>query len=646
MGLDKSPDRYAGSGASMGGIGSGAYGLLNSLFMAEGGLAKKQNWFQRYVSNLTKSSDSLPAWARDPLGSQALLRKLAGQGRKGDSLSAAMLPLNFMGAGLGSKLGMPIKGLSSGAQLATKAPSVISKFTPEMKSFEMADIDAKAYNALKNMDPSSIKIPETGISFSPRAAKGAIREWIQEGFPSDASSWEIVQALRETLLKNKYPKVDLSDVAKFNEYYAKEFYGLLPDDSIKLFKGVSQTTNIGGANGSKAWRTGERDLGTYFSTNPYIASVYAAMLGSARVGGDELPMFSINKKISELKNFLGEGSIRNSNAQGSMEFPQVLGGEDLSKMLPSLYSLPGQVYGKLFGATSNNLKSIPNQWPFGFAGGGLVSGLLSKAKSLAYKPINFLNQYINYFKARGMVKKGMFHGSADLGRNSDGPFNGITELGKDYSRDPYYGMGFYGTTSKAEADLYAGGYNAPGQWGESYGSLNKITKIPFGRYLDFSKNLKKQNYGLWSILGKQGFMGAGENLGSLMNKSGMTGSIMPRISAGMAPGDINAAKWIALNKPEGTKLTSNFANGGMVKYKLPSYDVGSPYIPKDQIAQLHKGERVLTAEQNKNFSSSGPVTNNITINGADKDPKQIAQEVMIQLERIQSKNNKTNLVGA
>jgi TP901 family phage tail tape measure protein len=90
---------------------------------------------------------------------------------------------------------------------------------------------------------------------------------------------------------------------------------------------------------------------------------------------------------------------------------------------------------------------------------------------------------------------------------------------------------------------------------------------------------------------------------------------------------------------------SRFANGGLAKYKLPSYEVGSPYIPEDQIAQLHKGERVLTAQENKNFSSSGPVTNNITINGADKDPKQIAQEVMIQLERIQSKNNKTNLVG-
>jgi TP901 family phage tail tape measure protein len=90
---------------------------------------------------------------------------------------------------------------------------------------------------------------------------------------------------------------------------------------------------------------------------------------------------------------------------------------------------------------------------------------------------------------------------------------------------------------------------------------------------------------------------------------------------------------------------SRFANGGLANYKLPSYDVGSPYIPEDQIAQLHKGERVLTAQENKNFSNPGPVTNNITINGADKDPKQIAQEVMLQLDRMQSKNNKTNLVG-
>jgi hypothetical protein len=331
------------------------------------------------------------------------------------------------------------------------------------------------------------------------------------------------------------------------------------------------------------------------------------------------------------------------------------------KYVQSLSGMPGA---EMFG-TASLLRKITGQskkgdnlsaalLPLNFSG----AGILSKAKSLAYKPINLVNQYMNYFKAKKMLKSGVYHGSADLGRNSDGPFSGITELSGDYARDPYHGMGFFGTTSKSEADLYAGGYNVPGQWGESYGSLNKITKLPFGRYLDFTKDIKNQNYAMWKIFQSQrdkNFMGAHEQLGSIMNDAGMTGAIMPRISAGMAPDEINLAKWIALNKPEGAvleELGSGFANGGLVKnkvsrptYSLPSFDTGISYLPKDMIAQLHEGERVLTKEENKNFSSGGPITNNIIINGTDLNKKEIAQEVMIELDRVQKKNNKTNLVS-
>lgn len=33
---------------------------------------------------------------------------------------------------------------------------------------------------------------------------------------------------------------------------------------------------------------------------------------------------------------------------------------------------------------------------------------------------------------------------------------------------------------------------------------------------------------------------------------------------------------------------------------LPSYDVGTPYVPEDQVAQIHKGEEVVPADQNPN----------------------------------------------
>jgi hypothetical protein len=266
------------------------------------------------------------------------------------------------------------------------------------------------------------------------------------------------------------------------------------------------------------------------------------------------------ERLGQVLPFLKAGHFANGGRVKANKF-------SLGKPDPKQSVLNNLIFGqKYVGGNSNVLKS---EIPFGPGG---ISKIIAK---LGYKPVNLVNQYMNYFKAKKMLKNGMFHGSADLGRNSDGPFSGTTKLVGDYARDPYHGMGFYATTSKAEADLYAAGYNAPGQWGESYGSLNKVTKIPFGKYLDFSKDLKNQNYALWKLFGDQGFMGAQENLGSIMNSAGMTGSIMPRISSGLAPDDINLAKWIALNKPKGTVLKEvgmGFANGGMVgpKYNIPT----------------------------------------------------------------------------
>jgi hypothetical protein len=254
--------------------------------------------------------------------------------------------------------------------VAESAPKInVSKFSPEGNSFGMAGVDAKAMNDLLKSDFSSIVIPEKGVSFNPEIAKQQLDLLKNGADPSTSFSWEIVQAQREALLKAKYPKVDLSDVKAFNEIYAQEFYDLSPEDTVKLFKGVRDSTT--GPGSGNAFRTEDKSLETYFSTNPYVAALYAAMIGKAKIG-QELPMFSVDRRISDLRNFLGEGAVRNGNAQGSMEFPQLLGGKELSETLPTPYSLPGIAYGQMFGATATDLKHIKNNWPEGYSRGGKI----------------------------------------------------------------------------------------------------------------------------------------------------------------------------------------------------------------------------------------------------------------------------------
>lgn len=80
---------------------------------------------------------------------------------------------------------------------------------------------------------------------------------------------------------------------------------------------------------------------------------------------------------------------------------------------------------------------------------------------------------------------------------------------------------------------------------------------------------------------------------------------------------------------------------------LPSFDVGTSYVPRDMIAQIHKGERIVPASQNTaSRTSSGNasfnVTNSININwtssgGAandnDTQAERLAQEMQRQLDQ-------------
>jgi tape measure domain-containing protein len=46
-----------------------------------------------------------------------------------------------------------------------------------------------------------------------------------------------------------------------------------------------------------------------------------------------------------------------------------------------------------------------------------------------------------------------------------------------------------------------------------------------------------------------------------------------------------------------------YQKNGISLDRLPSYDVGTSYVPQDGPAMIHRGERILTAEQNKSFGS-------------------------------------------
>jgi hypothetical protein len=170
---------------------------LNAQKFAKGGevgKGKKDNWFQNYVKKLTKSSDDLPALARDPLGVQALLRKIAGQGREGDALSAALMPLNYMGFGLGGKLALGAKGASvaaKGTSVAAKVPQIGNKKT--LSAFEKELLDQYVFLNDGQVDKA--------VGFSEMVSKYRLPEHIKEvyrGTQTDMSSLKIGDTYNRT----------------------------------------------------------------------------------------------------------------------------------------------------------------------------------------------------------------------------------------------------------------------------------------------------------------------------------------------------------------------------------------------------------------------------------------------------------------
>ena len=435
---------------------------------------KKLNWFQRYVSDLSEKHDSNPAWANDPLGSVALLRKIAGIGRKGDNLNAALMPLNFMGLGLGARAGI------GGAKVASAA----SKFGPD------------------DAIPIS-RYVERPTSSNNRGMAHVLHKGV---FGEDAGTFFRALSDHDMAVIAGYTRVPNPNRAKFDDAYRAQFA-----DVPHI---VDKTVETKWSSLARRWKPEAAEIFPKGVRGPELGSEaslpYIDVDPALPIGGSWIPdaVKSITKEIEFAKEIAARGGTsggQNGAIARIIVDPMVQGLADFRALLPghnASHFNPGYTEGAIAPFTRYILEGIKKN----------AYGYTDEAKNVTH----LIDEYI--FRA--------------------------------------------------------------------------VQTSPYAQFL-------------------------GRNLGIREGKASWD-QLLPIVKK---------------------------ANGGMVNYKLPSYDVGSPYIPEDQIAQLHKGERVLTAQENKNFSSAGPVTNNITINGADKDPKQIAQEVMLQLERMQSKNNKTNLVG-
>ena len=320
--------------------------------------------------------------------------------------------------------------------------------------------------------------------------------------------------------------------------------------------------------------------------------------------------------------FAGGGSVKGDG--WLQKYAKSLTGNPLSEMMGTS-ALLRKIAG--IGQKGDNLSAA--MLPLSFSGMGIgskigTSGGLIKA---LYSVPNKINQIRNQAKVNAMIKNGMWHGSQPLGHRGEEYLQGTNILEGSESYDPFYGMGFFGTSSKAEADLYASGYNSPNNWGASFGSMNNIVGAPKGKYIDFTRgtnSLKWQDYSLAKALGvkKNDYLGKymPENLGDIMSGEGMTGAIMNRVNAGRVPGDISGAKWLAWNNPAGVITKEKFAMGGMVgpKYNIPSTSTSVADMPFNR------------------YNGGGMVNNygGITVNPAPgMDEKMLAKYVISEMKR-------------
>lgn len=122
--------------------------------------------------------------------------------------------------------------------------------------------------------------------------------------------------------------------------------------------------------------------------------------------------------------------------------------------------------------------------------------------------------------------------------------------------------------------------------------------------------------------------GSGGLLGGLFN-----------VGMSLFGGGAGAATNAAANAGAVSNLSGSLGSG-FYGIDLPSFDVGTPYVQEDMVAKIHKGERILTAAENRNFKGGGNTMPPVTFSPVYQiDSRTDRAAIMQDMQRISQKAN-------
>lgn len=111
--------------------------------------------------------------------------------------------------------------------------------------------------------------------------------------------------------------------------------------------------------------------------------------------------------------------------------------------------------------------------------------------------------------------------------------------------------------------------------------------------------------------------------------AGFLGNALGSLSGGR--GTPNPAAMAAKSTEDYIEAGGMGQGGGLLSKfmaMLPSFDVGTDYVPSDMVAKIYAGERIVPAAQNK--PGFGGVTQHLTINVSGQMDSRTAQQIAIQ----------------